>query len=174
MSKTRCPAFTLAELLIALAILAEIATFTIPKIISAQQNGQNKAIGKETMGMLSEAVQKAKLATDASTAIPVSSLTQYMNYVKVDTTSLVDSTPNDGTASYSCASYTCIKLHNGSILIMSGSITGSTGLYSCILDTNGYKGQLESLGIVILGTGRLMTYDDYLGSTNRNPSWFSW
>jgi Tfp pilus assembly protein FimT len=38
--------FTLAKLLIALAILAEIATFATPKILTAQQSGQNRAIGK--------------------------------------------------------------------------------------------------------------------------------
>lgn len=45
-------AFTLAELLIALAILGVIATFTIPKVLTANQNGTFKAIGKETAAML--------------------------------------------------------------------------------------------------------------------------
>lgn len=45
--------FTLAELLIAVAILGEIATFTIPKIINAQQSGQKKAIFKETFSSIS-------------------------------------------------------------------------------------------------------------------------
>lgn len=35
--------FTLAELLISLAILGVIATFTIPKILSSQQNGSLNA-----------------------------------------------------------------------------------------------------------------------------------
>jgi prepilin-type N-terminal cleavage/methylation domain-containing protein len=45
--------FTLAELLIALAILGEIATFTIPKILSAQQSGQRKTIFRETFATIS-------------------------------------------------------------------------------------------------------------------------
>jgi type II secretory pathway pseudopilin PulG len=45
--------FTLAELLIAVAILGEIATFTIPKIISSQQNGQRKMVFKETLATIS-------------------------------------------------------------------------------------------------------------------------
>lgn len=42
--------FTLAELLIALTILGVIATFTIPKILTAQQASTYNAIAKETMG----------------------------------------------------------------------------------------------------------------------------
>lgn len=49
-------AFTLAELLIALVILAEIATFSIPKILVSVENQQKKAAFKETIAALSEAV----------------------------------------------------------------------------------------------------------------------
>lgn len=45
--------FTLAELLIALAILGVIATFTIPKILQAQQNQKKQAILKETISIVS-------------------------------------------------------------------------------------------------------------------------
>jgi prepilin-type N-terminal cleavage/methylation domain-containing protein len=55
MSKQHSLGFTLAELLIALAILGEIATFTIPKILSSQQNGTNKAKAKEAFSMVSSA-----------------------------------------------------------------------------------------------------------------------
>ncbi len=48
--------FTLAELLIALAILGVIATFSIPKILNAQQNQQKNAIFKESIGAISAAV----------------------------------------------------------------------------------------------------------------------
>jgi prepilin-type N-terminal cleavage/methylation domain-containing protein len=47
--------FTIAELLIALLILGEIATFTIPKIISSQQNAQKMAVFKETLAAISTA-----------------------------------------------------------------------------------------------------------------------
>lgn len=48
--------FTLAELLIALAILAEIATFTIPKILTSQQNSQKASVFKETISSLNSIV----------------------------------------------------------------------------------------------------------------------
>src|SRR5579884_2608591 len=50
--------FTLAELLISLLIIGEIATFTIPKIISAQQNNQKIAIFKETIGAIAAVVDE--------------------------------------------------------------------------------------------------------------------
>jgi prepilin-type N-terminal cleavage/methylation domain-containing protein len=45
--------FTLAELLIALAILGVIATFTIPKLLQSQQNQQKQAVLKETISIVS-------------------------------------------------------------------------------------------------------------------------
>lgn len=47
MLHNRQHAFTLAELLIALGILGVIATFTIPKILTAQQDAKKWAIFKE-------------------------------------------------------------------------------------------------------------------------------
>jgi prepilin-type N-terminal cleavage/methylation domain-containing protein len=49
-------AFTLAELLISLLILGVIATFTIPKILSASQNNQKNAIFKESISTLAGAL----------------------------------------------------------------------------------------------------------------------
>ncbi len=50
--------FSLAELLISLLILGEIATFTIPKIISAQQAQQSKSVAKAAVGLMAGALQK--------------------------------------------------------------------------------------------------------------------
>lgn len=45
--------FTLAELLISLAILGVIATFTIPKVLNSIQSGEKKAIFRETIAATS-------------------------------------------------------------------------------------------------------------------------
>ena len=60
--------FTLAELLIALAILGVIATFAIPKVLNSQQDGKLNAIGKETAAALSEAYQVYRLNSTVTTA----------------------------------------------------------------------------------------------------------
>ena len=60
--------FTLSELLIALAILGLIATFTIPKVLNSTDTASKQAVFKETLGMLSEiqyeAVQTGQFNND--------------------------------------------------------------------------------------------------------------
>ena len=53
--------FTLAELLIALAILGVIATFTIPKILDSGTDSKRNAIAKEIAATVSGAYQNYKI-----------------------------------------------------------------------------------------------------------------
>ncbi len=53
--KPQASGFTLAELLIALAILGIIAVFTIPKLLNAQADARNKALFKEDFALISGA-----------------------------------------------------------------------------------------------------------------------
>jgi prepilin-type N-terminal cleavage/methylation domain-containing protein len=73
--------FTLAELLIAVAILGEIATFTIPKIVSAQQNGAYKAASKEAAATISQAYALYRLENTVSSSTRFGDMTSYINYV---------------------------------------------------------------------------------------------
>jgi prepilin-type N-terminal cleavage/methylation domain-containing protein len=54
MRLNRILGFTLAELLIALAILGVISTFTIPKLLTASANQKRNAILKECIGVIQE------------------------------------------------------------------------------------------------------------------------
>lgn len=56
--------FTLAELLIALAILGVIATFTIPKVLHSQENDKKKAVIRETIGALNDITYQAVMKRD--------------------------------------------------------------------------------------------------------------
>lgn len=66
--------FTLTELLIALVILGEIATFTIPKILNSQQNAKKAAIFKETLSSL----ESLNINAVQMKQITVSNYTSYM------------------------------------------------------------------------------------------------
>lgn len=83
--------FTLAELLIALAILSVIAVFTITKDLVALQDAKYQAIGKEFAGMISGAYKAYKLANGYNPTMQVQDLTPYLNYVQVVT---ADSDPS--------------------------------------------------------------------------------
>lgn len=133
--------FTLAELLIALAILGVIATFTIPKILTSSQNGQNTAIAKEAASMISAAYSTYTLTNGAGTGVTGGALTQYMNYVSTDNSTAL-STATTGTALQQCAAtLICLKLHNGGVLQYDTAQTfGGTGTTNAInfgLDPDG-------------------------------------
>ena len=95
----------MAELLISLLILGEIATFTIPKILTAQQNGSNNAAAKEVAAMLSESFQQYGLSNAVSASTNAQVILPYLNYVSRDTTSVIDS--NLGTWNCAAPWYNC-------------------------------------------------------------------
>jgi prepilin-type N-terminal cleavage/methylation domain-containing protein len=185
--------FTLAELLIALAILGEIATFTIPKILSAQQDGRNRTIAKEVAGMISEAYGQHKLASTPTSSFKPIDLLPYFNYVKYDTTITIDEVHTQGSAACS-TTYPCIKLHNGAVLMFeSGSFSGTatTNAIAFKVDpdgkvtdgtTNGpgkslnfwlyYNGRLSTHGAIASGT--VASTGTYNPNSAYDPPWFSW
>ncbi len=77
--------FTLAELLISLAILGVIATFTIPKILTTQQNGQRIAVFKETYATLSQVVYEGYQKGDVSTSTYATHILSNVNALRVCT-----------------------------------------------------------------------------------------
>ncbi len=187
--------FTLAELLIALAILGVIATFTIPKLLSSQQNSQKVAAAKEVAAMIGGAYQQAASAGALSASFNASNLTPYMNYVSQDTTSLADMHPLYGSSNCSVAGIICLKLHQGGILVANSSINfaGTSNLNAIRFDYDPdgvYSGSAadspgKSVQFVLYYNGGLTTRGttrvgsvDSLGalppSTAFDPTWFSW
>ena len=187
--------FTLAELLIALLIIAEIATFTIPKVLSSQQNGKFNARAKEAAAMVSGAYQLAQLEGLVTSGTQMQSLTPYMNYVKISTSDTVDAI--NTVDYYSCSTTVycqCIKLHNGATLtFFTGRSFGGTGTTNAIpfaVDPEeGYSGTTNGPGkselFFLYYNGRISTGGSIANNTcdssfcnNPNPtyeaSWFSW
>lgn len=148
--------FTLAELLIALAILGVIATFTIPKVLNSATSGQNTAIAKEAASMVSGAFSAYQLNNTLTSGTTAGVLSQYMNYVSVDTSSTY-------TSLTACASgtYVCLKLHNGGVLHYHaantfGGTSTTNGIYFNI-DPDG-AGSTGAATFVQYYNGRLTTY----------------
>lgn len=188
--------FTLAELLIALAILGVIASFTIPKIISSQQNQQLGAVGKEALSAISEAYKLYRLSNPITSSTSMGDLTQYLNYVKVDSSSaLVDHVPTLTSRACNGTTYTCYRLASGAVIWHDSATdyfggTNSTNAIEFYVDPDGvysgsssgkgksaqmylyYNGRISSRGFITSGT--------VVGATSKNadsslePSWLQW
>jgi prepilin-type N-terminal cleavage/methylation domain-containing protein len=174
----RKTAFTLAELLISLAILGVIATFTIPKILASQANGSANARALEVASMISAALQAKLLTGTPFASIQPTDLIPYMNFASQDTSgTLIDGHPLVG--SRTCDSSTpCLKLHNGGTLWF-----GFPPLLEFDFDPDGvYSGSInDSPGksvqfSVVNSQGRITTRGQYPGweSPTLDPSWFHW
>ncbi len=184
--------FTLAELLISLAILGVIATFTIPKILSSQQNSKFNAIAKETIASISAAYQQAQLDGVVNANTKPADLTPYLNYLRYDTTSQIDDT--NGLSFMTCSpSAPCLRMHSGALLMLDTAYFNGTSNLNMIafrIDPDGvYSGTTN-------GPGKLLSVDLYYNgvitsSQNRkvgavasfggvpacpgcDPTWFSW
>jgi prepilin-type N-terminal cleavage/methylation domain-containing protein len=175
--------FTLAELLIALAILGVIATFTIPKVLFAASSGQNTAIAKETAAMIAGAYASYKLEHGAALeSTTCNDLLQYINYVKEDWTSAAA----DIGAEENCSLVRpCFILHNGGVLQIGrlnefGGI-GATNAILFNLDPDGpgpagrttfvlfHNGRLSTLGAV--GAANISTTGTSLTSVTVDPAY---
>lgn len=185
--------FTLAEVLISLAILGTIATFTIPKILISSQNQQKSALAKEVAAMVASAYDTYRQSNMVTGSTTLGALTPYMNYVALDTSSPVDDHLNRNVA-YTCgAGVTCLKMHGGGIFFYTAnSFSGTSNLHSVFFfyDPDGqrtgingddpgkaicfvlyYDGRLTTRGTVTTGTLN-STLTSNPGAFD--PSWFSW
>lgn len=180
--------FTLAELLIALAILGVIATFTIPKILSAQQSDTYKAIAKEDLSMISAALEQYKWTGNLSGSTSLDDLTPYMNFVKLDTSgSSVDDDQLSATEDCLPAA-PCLRMHNGSAIHwLSGDTFGGTNTTTAMwfhIDADGVASSNKAVGIFLYYNGRLAdegqivagtanSAQSFTADTAKVPPWFS-
>lgn len=175
--------FTLAELLIALAILGVIATFTIPKILQNQQDTKYNSIAKEAAGMVSGSYDAYRNQYAVTAATKPADLTPYMNYIKFDTVSVIDDYPTQTT--FQCSTTTpCIQLHNGGMMTFWNTGFGGTAPTDFIeigVDPDGQvtnggspSGPGKMLWFQLYYSGRLTTYGVRLANPALDPSWFNW
>jgi type II secretory pathway pseudopilin PulG len=187
--------FTLAEVLISLLILAEIATFTIPKVLYSSQNQQWNAEAKEAAAAVSAAYQQYQMTNTVTSSFNIGNLTPYLNYVQVDSVSLTDNMQTFNTIDCSNPGSPCLKLHNGATLsygtgdIFSGTnMTNATVFYidpdGKVTDgtTNGpgkaiqftlyYNGRLTTRAGLTPGT--VVNSNPYNPNAALDPPWFHW
>ncbi len=195
--------FSLAELLISLAIIGILATFTVPALLNAQNstlNSKQSAMAKDVGFMVMNAYDQYRQANSGATAsTKLDDLTPYMNYVSIDTTSTLDDRPG-ANASYDCsvtATYTCLKLHNGGTLYWkkAHTFTGTDTQYaiyflfdpdSVLGGTGTADGPGKALNMFLYYDGHIRDWTNLLSSTvynnglstgsansSRDPAWFS-
>lgn len=153
--------FTLAELLIALAILGVIATFTLPKVLTGANQAQATATAKDVMSMLAGSIQAYRLDQALTPSTVPDSLLPYMNYVK---------TRADSTGAGDCitgvtgvATYTCVILHNGAnfeYLAGNTNSFGGTSASNALLfnvDPDGNRTAYGGYTVVVFYNGRVST-----------------
>lgn len=167
--------FTLAELLIALAILGVIATFTIPKILQTQQNSQWNAVTMEAAEIFAGAFQSYKLANVVDANSHPGNLTPYINYVNVDTSTTIDSWYWGTTISCGDPGRFCLTLHSGAKLWLSNTDfegTANTNMINMVIDPDGKvttDGSACSKGkstmLFLYFTGRMTSYGNCVAGT---------
>jgi prepilin-type N-terminal cleavage/methylation domain-containing protein len=162
--RTRLQAgFTLAELLIALAILGIIATFTIPKVLESSSSAKFTSIAKEAASMVSGSFTAYKLDNNLASTVTAGAFTQYLNYVRVDTAA-TQTAPADSaqTALATCsATVVCLVLHNGAIMQynVANTFGGTTTTHSIYfnVDPDGASSGAGRVTFVQYYNGRLTT-----------------
>lgn len=175
--------FTLAELLIALAILGVIATFVIPKILQSQQSSQKKAIALEAISAVAAAYDLYKQQNTVTASTGMDDLVGSLNYVKRDTSTIVDHKPGNTSTDCSTATVRCYKLHNGAILWYITNVgkfngTASTNYLLFLIDPDGEYNNGDVNGkaveLFLYTTGRLTSRAIVADDSTRDPVWFSW
>ena len=191
MTLTRRPkakGFTLSELLIALAILGLIATFTIPKVLNSVGERGNITAAKEAISVISSAYDGLRADGNGSVGANTTgvAILNRLNFVTIDTSATLGAVTN-GTVCH--ADTPCYVLHSGSIIQTTAadnfvSATADTGTVGFnIYPDGGRNGANSPAAIrVMLGhDGRIMTDGLMPGYTEAGgftavalPDWFSW
>jgi prepilin-type N-terminal cleavage/methylation domain-containing protein len=190
---------TLVEMLIAMAIIGVIATFTVPKLLLVQSDTRHNAIAKEAASMVAQAYAAYRGKATPTSSTRFADLTPYMNYVKWDNSAatIVDNVYGSSTVNTDCGGASnrwCLHLHNGAILtyfqISFGGTANTNAIYFQV-DPDGVaqstaNGPGKAVQFFLYYNGRITSKayigaDDASSSGNlggprpdREPPWFSW
>lgn len=131
----------MAELLIALAILGVIATFTIPKILSSQNDAKRFAIFKETIAALNDAFHNGCVEGAISETNFGTYMIQHLNARKICSTNSQSEGCWEPSVNFaSQANLPGAVLNNGAFIAGLDDSSSGTGSDLIIIDWNGLDG----------------------------------
>lgn len=182
--------FSLVELLITLAIMGILAVFTIPPLFqmpASNQPAKYTAIAKDTAFMVLTAYEAYKAANPTvATTVSMGALTPYMNYVAIDTSSVMN---DAGAGTWTCSSsYPCLRLHNGGSLnyLANLSFGGNTTQHAIYFrfEPDSRLNNISALPMLLFYPGNISTDGSYHAYTcnsggcttttsGADPTWFS-
>ena len=132
--------FTLAEVLIALALLGIVAVFAIPKVLQANQNNTKIALLKESYGLVSQVVYEGTITQQLSLSNAIPYLSGRLNALRIcdtngkaQTCTKVDRINPDNGANASLVP--AFVMPNGVIIFC--NVTSSNGSLDTYIDWNG-------------------------------------
>ena len=124
--------FTLAEMLIALALIGIIAALLIPKLLGSTNGNAKRSTVLQSAMAITHALEdysEGGTTNSIKASTSATSLMPYFNYIEVVTTGNLDGTeangPGGGESTWDCASeITCLRMHSGGYL---GFLNGGFG-----------------------------------------------
>lgn len=133
-------AFTLVELLISMTLVGTITTFTIPKILSSQQNMRQKAVFAETISALNEIFVNPCLRGEITEANVGSYFRSHLNAVKICTSDSMAEGCWFGTDLVAQGHTEGVVMHNGAVIAGLDDAVGTSGTDTFMIDWDGSSG----------------------------------
>ena len=184
--------FTLAELLISLAILGVMAAIAIPALLTAQTNGQYNSVVKEAASSVAGIFSQQQALGQITTNTNANALISQMNYIKVDSGSVATIDDVQGGGTMPCIpANPCYYFPSGAAIrpgYASFSGANTTNAIMFFVDPDGIANgttKAKSVKFFILYNGLLTTVGTAPAGTYYNSititaapaadsPWFSW
>lgn len=172
--------FTLAEMLIALALIGVISALLIPKLLFSSNTDAKKVMVLQTASAITQAYQTFAMDNHVTAATSANDLRPQFNVVETLTAGNLDGSDvtNTGTGdtSWSCAgAMTCVRMHTGAYVgYWNGGFGGTTDLNSLwfLIDTDGSpstNGRAtnydNSIWLVLYRNGNIRSWENVLPGT---------
>lgn len=183
---------TLSEVLVVVAIMALVATFTIPKVLKGgtMSASDYSARAKQAAVMIQSAYSQYRMESEPTANFNAGLLLPYMNYAKTDNSTTIDSEQGSGTLTCNGGTRHCLVLLNGGRLLYYPGVkfdgTDTTNAVTFFFDPDGEASDNKSVQFILYYDGALKTRgtsrDNTVTSADNfvspcascDPPWFTW